>query len=99
MKSKTICLQMGEKELTFTVTLDDYNQCVNALQVDNKISPMHNFLVSTSADEASKSAVKQAFEDALTSDLFGAVIKEFKPNVEITVKKSKDGPDKLSKTD
>lgn len=99
MNTKTIEIQMGEKELTFNVTLEAYNNCVNALQMDNKVAPMHNFLISVSGDDKTKEAVKQAFKDALTSDLFGVLVKEFKPDVEITVKKSNSGQDKLSRKD
>lgn len=96
--SKTITVMMGDKELTFQVSLDDWNRCVNSLQPDNKIAPMHNFLINVSANDETKELVKQAYDDALTSDLFGAVINEFKPKVEITVKKSKSGPMKLTRT-
>ena len=99
MKTKTIELIVGDKELKFNVTLEDYNECVNALQATNKIAPMHNFLVSVSANDATKEAVKQAYEDALTSELFGVLINNFKPDIEITVKKSRPGPEKLSRTD
>ncbi|MCY4641099.1 MAG: hypothetical protein OXC41_00095 [Gammaproteobacteria bacterium] len=99
MNTKTIEILMGDRDLTFNVTLEAYNQCVNALQMDNKVAPMHNFLISVSADEKTKEAVNQAFKDALTSDLFGVVVKEFKPDVEITVKKSRNGQDKLSRKD
>ncbi len=95
---KIITVMMGDKELTFQVSLDDYNRCVNALQPDNKIAPMHNFLINVSGNDETKESVKHAYQDALTSDLFGAVIKEFKPDVEITVKKSKSGPMKLTRT-
>ncbi|WP_420588196.1 putative phage tail assembly chaperone [Bacterioplanoides sp.] len=99
MNEKTIEVQIGDKELMFKVTLEDYNNCINALQMENKVAPMHNFLVITSANENTKEAVKQAFHDALTSDLFGAVVKEFKPDVAITVKKSSTGQGALTRTD
>ena len=97
MNTKTIEILMGDKELTFNVALEDYNRCVNALQTDNKVSPMHNFLTVVSANDTTKEAVKEAYQNALTSDLFGAVIKEYKPDVEITVKKSRTGPGTLSR--
>ncbi|USE39127.1 putative phage tail assembly chaperone [Endozoicomonas sp. SCSIO W0465] len=59
---------------------------------------MHNFLINVSANDETKELVKQAYDDALTTDLFGVVSNEFKPNVEITVKKYKGGPMKLTKT-
>ncbi len=96
--SKNITVMMEDKELTFQVSLEDYNRCVNALQIDNKIAPMHNFLINVSVNDETRESVKSAYQDALTSDLFGAVVKEFKPDVEITVKKSKTGPDKLTRT-
>ncbi len=99
MNTKTIEIQMGDKDLTFNVTLEYYNNCVNALQMDNKVAPMHNFLIAVSANEKTTDAVNKAYQDALTSDLFGVVVKEFKPDVEITVKKSSSGHDKLSRKD
>ena len=60
MKAKTIELMMGDRELVFTVTLEDYNQCVNALQTDNKVAPMHNFLTNVAANEATIEGVKEA---------------------------------------
>lgn len=99
MNEKTIELLMGDKELVFKVSLEAYNNCVNALQTDNKVAPMQNFLVVTSANDKTKEAVKQAFNDALTSDLFGVVVKEFKPDVEITVKKSSTGQGALTGKD
>ena len=99
MNEKTIEVQMGDKDLIFKVTLEDYNNCVNALQPDNKVAPMHNFLVMTSASEKTKESVKQAFNDALTGELFGAVVNEYKPKVKITVKKSSSGQDALTRKD
>ena len=98
MNSKSITVMMGDKELNFQIALDDWNRFVNALQPDNKIAPMHNFLINVAANEETKSSVKKAYEDALTADLFGVVSKEFKPEVEITVKKYKGGPVKLNQT-
>ena len=99
MNTKTIEILMGDKELTFNVTLEAYNNCVNSLQVDNKVAPMHNFLISVSGDEDTKGRVNYARDNALTADLFGVVVKEFKPDVEITVKKSRNGLEKLSRKD
>lgn len=96
--SKIIVVTMGDKELTFNVTLDDWNRCVNALQPDNKVSPMHNFLINTANDDATKQSVNQAYQEALTSELFGVVSSEFKPKVSITVKKSKPELSKSSPT-
>ncbi|WP_256493295.1 hypothetical protein [Endozoicomonas sp. SCSIO W0465] len=36
--SKTITVMMGDKELSFQVSLDDWNRCVNALQPDTCIT-------------------------------------------------------------
>ncbi len=99
MNTKTIEILMGDKELTFNVTLEAYNNCVNSLQVDNKVAPMHNFLIIVSAGEKTKEQVNYARDNALTADLFGVVVKEFKPDVEITVKKSRTGHDKLIERD
>ena len=89
---------MGDQELNFDISLEDYNQCVNSLQPDNKVNPMHNFLMNTAANNATKEAVKQAWSDAITADLFGVVVGEFKPKVDITIKKSRPGQNKLKET-
>ena len=96
--SKMITVMMGEKELLFQISLDDWNRCVNSLQPDNKVAPMHNFLINVSANDDTKAAVRQVYDDALTAELFGVVSKEYKPDVEFTVKKYKGGPTKLSRT-
>ncbi len=95
---KTICVQMEDDELVFDINLDDYNRCVNSLQPDNKVNPMHNFLINTAANNKTKEAVNRAWNEALTADLFGVVIGEFKPKVDITVKKSRPEPSKLNVT-
>lgn len=99
MKSKEITLQVGQQDLTFNVSLEAYNQCINTLQPNNKVAPMHNFLVNVAKDEKTRKAVNQIYEDALTSEVFGALVNEFKPSVEITVKKSSPGPEALNRTD
>ena len=95
MSNKVITLELDNdaqellqvEELEFHVTLTLYNDCINTLQPNNKVAPMHNFLVRSSANDATKNAVNKAREQALTSDIFGLVIDEFKPKVEFTVKK------------
>ncbi len=96
--NKNITIQMGDSLLNFTITLEDWNRCVNALQANNKVAPMHNFLINVSSNDDTKKAVNQAYEDALTADLFGVVAQEFKPNVEIAVKKYKPAQNKSNKT-
>ena len=94
-KDKNITLELdpeaqellGVEEMKFKVTLITYNDAVNGIQPNNKVSPMHNFLVRCSDDDATKAAVKKAYQEALTTDLFGQVMEEFKPKVSFTVKK------------
>lgn len=98
MNSKTITIEMGDSLLSFTVTLEEWTRCVNALNVDNKVGPMHNFLIRVANNDDTKKLVNQAYQDGLTCDLFGVLVQEFKPDVEIRVKKYKTAPDKLNKT-
>ncbi|AMO55989.1 putative phage tail assembly chaperone [Endozoicomonas montiporae] len=78
---------LGIEEMNFKVTLIMYNDCVNGIQPSSKVAPMHNFLVRCSADDETKAAVKKAYQEALTTDLFGLVMEEYKPKVDFAVKK------------
>ena len=85
--NKPVILCIGERELSFNITVEAYYRCVNALQPDNKTGPMHNFLIHCASDEATRKSIKQFYEHGRVPDIFGVLVSEFKPDIEITVKK------------
>ncbi len=78
---------LGVEEMAFKVTLVTYNDCVNSIQPNSKVAPMHNFLVRCADNDETKTAVKKAYQEAMTQDLFAAVLEEYKPKVSFTAKK------------
>ncbi|MET4706731.1 putative phage tail assembly chaperone [Endozoicomonas lisbonensis] len=85
--NREVIVMMDDRELKFEIGLADYNNCINKMQQKNKVQPIHMFLISCAADDDTKAAVKECYEDALTMDLFGEVLEGYKPKVEFTVKK------------
>lgn len=85
-KGKKIIVEMGDQELTFNVTLQAYNDYLNKVTMKNKIQPAHMFLMNCAADDDTKKAVKQCYQDALTIELLDVVQDEYKPKVEFAVK-------------
>ena len=86
-KDKKITLMINQSRLTFMVNIIAYNRCINSLQPENKTTPMFNFLQNCAADDETKKLVREYYEQGLAPDIFGVLIDEFKPDVEITVKK------------
>ncbi|MDD4818122.1 MAG: putative phage tail assembly chaperone [Victivallaceae bacterium] len=85
-KGKKIILTIGETELAFTVSLQDYNDYINAVKPDDKVAPSLNFLRRT-VDPEQKELLKSCTDQGLHVELAGLLIQEFRPDVEIAVKK------------
>ena len=85
-KGKKIVVTVGEAELTFTVSLQDYNDYVNAIKPDDKVAPSLNFLRRT-VDPEQKELLKSFTDQGLHVELAGTLIQEFRPALEIAVKK------------
>lgn len=74
-------------KLTFHVDTDDYCKFVNETMPNNKISPMHNFLVRT-VDDADKERLQELLKNpANTTTLAGEVLEEYKPDIQVIAKK------------
>lgn len=83
---RKITISAGQQTLKFVVTLADFHSYQNELTQDNKISPSRNFLTRT-VDPASLSSLETLISDGFTLDLAALVASEFRPDLELSVKK------------
>ena len=87
MTTKDIVLTIGETDFTFRVETSDYNSYINDLKPDNKITPSVNFVRRTLADKTQRPALDELCEQGLAIDIAGMLVEEFRPKLEISVKK------------
>lgn len=82
-----ITLIINGEEITFIVTLEDYNRYVNSLSADNKVSPSHNFCMSVVSNE-SRPALQQIINNPGFAIQIGQkVVDEYQPELNMMVKK------------
>ncbi|WP_419787314.1 putative phage tail assembly chaperone [Pseudodesulfovibrio sp.] len=85
---KTIVLTIKDKDITFTVGVDEYNRFVNEMQPKNKVAPAHNFLMRT-VDDASKDDLRALLAlPGASLDIVGSLVEEYVPDLNIMVGKS-----------
>ena len=84
---REITLEVGEKEFTFDLTPQDVTKYFNTLTQTNKVSPANNLLVTTVKQEERATLKAQLSNPVLVMQLAGALLEEYGPDVEITVKK------------
>lgn len=90
--SRTIDLDIGEAEFSFTLTAQDVTKYFNAMTPTNKVAPAHNLLTGTVKQEQ-KAALKELLANPLmTMQIAGALLEEYSPDVEVTVKKRSPTP-------
>ena len=84
---KKIILTANDSQLTFNVTLADYNRYINELTPINKVAPARNFLMRT-VDADSKDALRALVDlPGVGVQLAMALLDEYMPEVSITVGK------------
>ncbi len=89
MSGTKINLNIGGKSIDFTVTPEDQANMINATKIDDKVTPMHNFLVRTVDESCKKDLLEFLKIPASTIEICTAVTKEFTPDLKITVGESK----------
>lgn len=87
MISKDIVLVIGGTEFAFRIETSDYNAYINDLKPDNKITPSVNFVRRTLVDKNRRSELDELCDQGLAVDIAGMLIEEFRPKLEIAVKK------------
>lgn len=90
--SRTIDLDIGEAEFSFTLTAQDVTKYFNAMTPNNKVAPAHNLLTGT-VNQEQKAALKELLANPLmTMQIAGALLEEYSPDVEVAVKKPSTTP-------
>lgn len=84
---REITLEVGDKEFTFELTPQDVTKYFNAVTQANKVAPANNLLVNTVKQEERASLKALLGNPVLVMQLAGALLEEYGPDVEITVKK------------
>ena len=85
---KKINLTIAGTDISFTMSIEDYNSYMNEIMPDNKIAPAHN-LVMRAVDSEYKEAIRKVLDTSPGASLqiAGLLTLEFAPAIEITVKK------------
>lgn len=83
---KQITLEIDNKDLRFGVTLKAFNDYQNEFMPNSKITPSENFLVKCVHPE-DKDRLLELCDQGYTFDIAQYVADEYKPALEIKVKK------------
>ncbi|EQM70950.1 putative phage tail assembly chaperone [Pseudomonas tohonis] len=84
---REITLEMGDAEFTFHLDGALVTKYFNGLTATNKVAPSHNLLV-TAVDQKQLATLRPLLANPMTTmKLAGALLEEYAPDVEVTVKK------------
>lgn len=89
---REITLEVGDKEFTFELTPQDVTKYFNAVTQANKVAPANNLLVTTVNQEQRATLKPLLGNPVFVMQLAGALLEEYSPDVEITVKKPSTTP-------
>lgn len=93
-----IVLDVNDVELKFNVNVAAYNKYQNSTTMVNKIQPATNFLMSV-VDDSDKKALKELLQQpAAALHVVGAIVEEYQPEFNITVKKSNSEQQRSAET-
>ncbi|HBO5298387.1 putative phage tail assembly chaperone [Pseudomonas aeruginosa] len=84
---REITLEIAEKEFTFNLTPQDVTKYFNAVTQNNKVAPSNNLLTTTVQPEQLAALRPLLGNPMLTMKVAGALLEEYAPDVEVTVKK------------
>ncbi|NWD24868.1 hypothetical protein HX864_16470 [Pseudomonas yamanorum] len=89
---REITLEVGDKEFTFELTPQDVTKYFNAVTQANKVAPANNLLVTTVKQEERATLKPMLGNPVFVMQLAGALLEEYSPDIEITVKKPSTTP-------
>ncbi|CAD5379016.1 conserved hypothetical protein [Pseudomonas sp. OF001] len=87
-----IVLIVGAAEFNFNIAAQDVTKYFNAMTPANKVAPAHNLLVTTVQADQRDALRPLLGNPVLTMKLAGALLEEYSPDVEVTVKKPSSEP-------
>lgn len=89
---RTITLTIGEQDFNFSLGAPEVTKYFNAMSPTNKVSPAFN-LLTTSVAQEERAALKELLANPLmTMQVAGALLEEYSPDIEVTVKKPSATP-------
>lgn len=87
-----ITLEVAGQDFDFSMDPALMTKYINSLTPANKVAPAHNLLM-TSVNQEQKAALKPLLANPMTSiQIAGALVEEYSPTVEVTVKKRSATP-------
>ena len=92
-------LDVNGVDLAFNVNVTAYNKYQNSTTMVNKIQPATNFLMSVVEDSDKKALKEMLLQPAAALFIVGAIVEEYQPEFNITVKKSNSGQEKSAKAE
>lgn len=83
-----VTLEIKGQEIVFNPNIQDYNKFINEIQLNNKITPAHNY-ISRIVDKDSKDALIAILKTSpgAALQIATAINEEYAPDLEIAVKK------------
>lgn len=87
MTTTAITLNVGEHEFDFVLDAPVVSKYVNSLTQSNKVAPGNNLLMNTVKPEQKDLLKPFLANPMMVMQLSGALLEEYSPTVEITVKK------------
>lgn len=84
MKNK-ISLNINGNQIEFNVDETAQEHLIDAMQADNKVAPMHTFLMRTVTPETKEKLKPFLKNPASTMEIGSKLIEEFTPKLQITV--------------
>lgn len=86
--NRDITLEIAGTEFLFSLTPQDVTKYFNATTQNNKVAPASNLLMGT-VQQDQKAVLKPLLANPVTTmTIAGALLEEYAPDVEVTVKKS-----------
>lgn len=86
--NRDITLEVGEQDFTFAMTPQDVTKYFNGITQANKVAPANNLLMGTIKQEQKATLKPLLGNPMFTMNLADALLQEYSPDVDITVKKS-----------
>ncbi|WP_035075179.1 putative phage tail assembly chaperone [Maridesulfovibrio zosterae] len=82
-----INVKVQDKKFDFDVELTVYNQYINEMMPNNKVTPAHNFLMRSIIPEHKDELAEMLKIPSASLQIAAAVVEEYTPDLEITVGK------------
>lgn len=89
---REITMTVGETDFTFTLDSADVTKYFNSLTQTSKVAPAVNLLSNTVHQEQRATLKPMLKNPVLALQLAGALLEEYSPDIEVTVKKPSPTP-------